>query len=354
MAEGRRKRQANFELLRILAMCMIVAMHYLLKGGILLPLSENGSPVNHVAWLIEAFCIVAVNVYVLISGYFLVEAEWKASRLVSLVMQVFVYSVGIPAVCLALDIGTVREWGIYQWINAVLPLQTEHYWFATAYVLMYLFAPVLAAGVKKLSKRQLQVIIGLLLLFFSVGKSLSPVLLATDRYGYDFGWFLCLFLVAAYIRLYGIPVYEKKPWGIWIYFGSVLGIWGISSISGYLSRRGLPFAYYTDMPYCYNYFLTLIGSVALFYVFSYIRIPEGRVSSGICRIAGYTFGVYLLHENIAVRELWQGWLGAEAVHKSFYFLPYMIFAVFVIFLAGVMTDFVRDCLFQKIKRIGKK
>lgn len=354
MAETCRKRQANFELLRILAMFMVVAMHYLGKGGILRPFTENGSGVNHAAWLIESFCIVAVNVYVLISGYFLVEAEWKASKLISLVVQIFVYSVGIPLVCLALGVGNVREWGIYQWLTAVLPLQTEHYWFATAYVCMYLFVPVLAAGVKKLSKKQFQITIGLLLLFFSVGKSLSPVLLATDRYGYDFGWFLCLFLAAAYLRLYGIPIINHKRRAGLLYLGSVLGIWGISSLSGYLSRRGLPFTYYIDMPYCYNYILTLFGAVALFYVFSYVRIPEGKISRWICRIASYTFGVYLLHENIAVRELWQGWMGVEKARESFYFLPHMVICVLAVFLAGVMIDFVRECLFRKIKGIWEK
>ena len=78
--EGSMKRQANFEILRVLAMAMIVAMHFMLKGGIALPMSEDGSFVNHAAWLIEAFCIVAANCYVLISGYFLVEAEWKLKK----------------------------------------------------------------------------------------------------------------------------------------------------------------------------------------------------------------------------------------------------------------------------------
>ena len=71
------KRQANFEVLRVTAMAMIVVMHFMQKGGILQPLAGDMSLVNVSAWLIESFCIVATNCYVLIAGYFMVDAEWK-------------------------------------------------------------------------------------------------------------------------------------------------------------------------------------------------------------------------------------------------------------------------------------
>ena len=76
------KRQANFELLRIVAMFMIISLHYLVKGWVAtpFPFAVKENPVAVFAWLVEAFCIVAVNCYVLISGYFLVESAWKPER----------------------------------------------------------------------------------------------------------------------------------------------------------------------------------------------------------------------------------------------------------------------------------
>ncbi len=63
MAE-KKDRQLNYELLRILAMLMIVCLHYLSKGGFLgVPAREQISVSGYAAWLIEAFCLVAVNVY---------------------------------------------------------------------------------------------------------------------------------------------------------------------------------------------------------------------------------------------------------------------------------------------------
>lgn len=84
----RAKRQANFELLRIVAMLMIIVLHYLNKGGLLVDYTSDRTGVNYAAHLAEAFCIVAVNCYVLLSGYFLVESAWKPERVVSLAGQI--------------------------------------------------------------------------------------------------------------------------------------------------------------------------------------------------------------------------------------------------------------------------
>jgi len=343
------KRQSNFEILRVLAMAMIVAMHFMLKGGIAIPMSEDGSVVNHLAWMIEAFCIVAANCYVLIGGYFMIETQWKLKKLILLVAQVLFYSLLVPLVCLLLGIGDVSQWSVYEWIFAVMPLQMDHYWFATSYVLLFMLVPVLVPGVKQLSQKQLKITIGVLLFYYCIIKSFSPILLSTDNYGYDLGWFICLFLIAAYIRLYGIPFLEGMKKSIAVYLISCAGIFGISALAGWICRRTDALKYYMDMPYCYNYFLTLTGSVALFCIFKQWKVKEGMLTTLICRIASYTFGVYLLHENLAVRNLWPLWLGVEGVKGSPLFVLQMIFAVVFVFVFGIIVDFLRKKLFGLFK-----
>lgn len=347
-------RQANIELLRIVAMLMVVVLHYLIKGEAAVSLAVDSSAVNVVLWLVKALCIVTINVYVLISGYFLLEAKWKISRLISLWLQTLCYSVGVPLVCLCLRIGEVEQWGLYDWINVLLPVQMEHYWFITAYVVLYLFVPVLSAGVKHMTKKQHELVIAGLLLVFSIPKTIIPIYIPIDRYGYDFGWFMCLFMIAAYIRLYGIPFFNKNVKSVAAYFAAVFGIWGISVVCGVLSQKGLPLAYMMDMTYCYNHFLVLMASVALFYVFSYIKIPQGKISDIICKISSYTLGVYLLHENQTVRTKWQFWAGIEHVRNGFEIIPHMIITVLAVFAAGIAVDFARDCIFKLVKRIWKK
>lgn len=346
-------RQANMELLRIIAMCMVVVLHYLIKGEAAVSLVENFTALNIVLWLVKAFCIVTINVYVLLSGYFLLEAKWKVSRLFEIWFQVLFYSVGVPAFCRVFGIGEVRQWGVYDWLNVLFPVQMEHYWFITAYVVMYLLIPVLSIGVKGITRKQHQCVIAGLLLVFSIPKSILPIYIPTDRYGYDFGWFICLFVIAAYLRLYGIPFLNSKKKALTIYLVSVIGIWGISVVCAVLTRNGLPFAYMMDMAYCYNHLLVLAASVALFSAFTYVKVPQGKFSEVVCRIAPYTLGVYLLHENLAIRTKWQFFAGIEHVRDGGEIFPHMVVTVIAVFAAGVLVDFVRDCIFKTIARAGK-
>ena len=141
---------------------------------------------------------------------------------------------------------------------------------------------------------------------------------------------------------------------LFVYFAAAVGIWGISIVCALLSRKGLSLAHMMDMAYCYNHFLVLIAAIALFYVFKYIRIPQGAVSNIICKISSHTLGVYLLHENLAIRTQWQLWAGIEKVRDSFAIFPHMFLTVVAVFVAGVVIDFVRDCIFKFVIRTWNK
>ena len=350
------KRQANFEVLRVVAMAMIVSMHFLHKGGIIEPLTNNTTVVNITAWLIELLCIVAANCYMLIAGYFLVEAEWKLKKLFMLVAQVLFYSLLIPVVCLFSGIGDVAEWTIYDWLVVVLPLQMDHYWFATAYILVFMLSPILAAGVKALTKKQLEITILALLTYFCLFKTVCPLLLATDRYGYDYPWFICVFLVAAYIRLYGKQgltigkstfLTNTKKANV-PYILSVVFMLVFSLLLGAVNAKTGNLDHYLNMVHSYNSIFTVIASVSLFYVFLHWQPKDKVFVRFVCKIAPYTFGVYLIHENIVIRTLWPGWFGVEGVRGSWLFIPYMVLVVVVLFVICMTIDFVRKKLFSVI------
>ena len=60
--EGKRKRMANYELLRILSMLMVITLHYLSHTGSLLEPGERAQGRQALGTFLESFCIVAVNV----------------------------------------------------------------------------------------------------------------------------------------------------------------------------------------------------------------------------------------------------------------------------------------------------
>ena len=198
---GKPGRQANFELLRIIAMFMVVILHWNTNSGLLL---DVGSPVTGAGvWSLvtESVCIVAVNVYVLISGYFL-SCTFSFRRVAQVLVQTLFYTVLIPPV---LALVGVLSWSEvlnpYHIWNSIFPVQSGHYWFVSAYVVLCLLSPFFNAGLETLSQKRIQQLLAALLFFFCIGKSFSPLQFALDRFGYDFGWLFKKIRDAAFEQL---------------------------------------------------------------------------------------------------------------------------------------------------------
>lgn len=344
-----KKRQANFECLRIVAILMIIILHYLSKSNLDVKLTQDAGLQNHLLWLLRAVCISAVNVYVLISGYFFADSKWNIKKLIYLVLEVWFYSVLVALVLVATGIVPVDTLTVYDWINVVLPLQTEHYWFATAYIILYMLAPVLMAAVNHLSQKELRLVILLLTGFFAIPKSIVPLFLATDKYGYDFGWFICLFLIAAYYRKYGISFLDKCKHPVLLNIASVLCVFIYGAILALLTRKIGKFEYAMDMVYAYNHILVLFASITLFAAWKKITIPQGKVSALICRLAPCSFGVYLLHEHFMIRDRWTTWLSVEMPTNGFERVLHLIICVLLVYAVGTVVDLIRGLLFKGLK-----
>ncbi|MBO5292720.1 MAG: acyltransferase [Lachnospiraceae bacterium] len=339
-------RQANYELLRIVAMAMVITLHYLGKGGFLTNPKESWEFQDGLAWLLEAFCVAAVDIYVLISGYFLVDAEFKGKKLWKLWAQIFFYSIGVPAILVLTGFLPMSELSLERLLTWCFPVLREHYWFATAYVVMYLFAPFLGKAVRSIPKKQFGQIWCLLLIVFSVSKSLLPVNWPLDTGGYDALWFLCLFLTAAYIKLYGVPFLQKGGRSLWVYLVcSVLSFVLMIFYRMVYVRTGR-LGDFLGSPYQYNHILCLLSAVALFLFFGRVRIVSPKLERGIVRLASCTFGIYLLHEHEAVRYLWPKWLGAEKVQGAAGLVAGILVAVVGLYGIGSLIELCRQRIFK--------
>ncbi len=352
--QTQKKRMANIELLRILAMMMVVMLHFLSKGNVLPKLTSSMDANGVLAWVLESLSIVAVNVYMIISGYFLVQSKFHFHRLIELILQVLFYSLLVPICLISLGILSLQDITTYQILHYIFPTQMLHYWFVTAYVLMYLFSPVLGTAVKSMSQKQLQVTLALLLVVLSVSKSILPVKLEMDNLGYDAIWFMCVYLIAAYIRLYGIAFFKNGGISAITYFMGCIGMFGIAFLIRVVYLKTGALEYFIGASYGYNHVLNLLAAVALFYAFYYMKIPEGRVANLICKISKHTFGVYLLHEQIEVRYLWPKWVGAGQIQNSVLFVLHAIGCVVLVFAVGTLIDMVRGLLFKGVGHVFAK
>lgn len=351
-----KKRETNFELLRVIAMLMVVILHYLNHADTVLRLDEDLSAVRVTGSILQAFCIVAVNVWVLISGYFLSGAEYRVKRILIVIAEVFFYTVGVTAVMLLTSSAHIAATdSIYKTIQFLLPFESEHYWFATAYLLMVLFSPILNMGIRHLDRKQMKVTIIGLLVWFSFIRSFVPVVLATDDYGYGFGWFMTLYLIAAYIRMYDVSVFSTKAKSLAVYLGSAAVLF-VVRFAIYLMHSGNGgLRYYFTVPDHYNFVFCLTGALGLFQFFRYVKVKEGAFAKIVRRIAPYTFGVYLLHEHLEVRDRWIGWmeslLGDVPGASVPGFLLHLAGSILIVFLAGLFIDWIRSVIFAFLARI---
>ncbi len=339
-------RMMNLELLRCIAMMMVVVLHYLGKGNLLGDLTvSNMGTVGTTAWFLESICIVAVNVYMLISGYFLSDSSFKLSRLLSLLLQVLTYSVIVGLIAAFTGLVPARELTTYYFVQLLFPVSMGHYWFMTAYVFMYLLLPFIDSGVKSFSKKQFQLALFMLLFVFCMMKSILPLRLDMDAMGYDCLWYLCVFLTAAYIRRFGITFLQKNSRGILLYVIAVFLIFGGTMGLHYVYVKTGSLGLLLKICLEYNHVLPFLASVGLFTAFLQWK-PKGKIAGAICRMAPYTLGVYLLHENLGLRYVWQKWLGAERITDVWSLLGWTLVAVILVFGAGVLAEAVREKLMK--------
>ena len=150
-------RQSNVELLRIIAMVMVLILHadyFSLGAPTQCEITE--SPMTSIIRIvIESMSIVAVNVFVLISGWFGIHPTLR--RFSSFMFQVIFFVCAI-----AMLMGDYGGRPLGGWFVLLLGW---NYWFVKAYIILYLFSPILNVFIGNVSKQQL---LGVILSFYSV------------------------------------------------------------------------------------------------------------------------------------------------------------------------------------------
>lgn len=303
-----------------------------------------------VAWILEALCIVAVNTYMLISGYFLCTSPFKVSRLVKLYLQLWFYSVGVSCLGIATGVYPLENVEVHDLLTFVFPVSMGHYWFITAYIFMYLFLPFISGAVEKMTKKQMQLALGALLFFFCILKSILPVRLEMDGQGYDCIWYLCVFLTAAYIRKFGSAFISNMKKSICLYSITCLVILAMTMGLHLVYVHTDSFGRIMKIGLEYNHILPYLAAMGLFGIFLNMRVPEkfGRV---VNKIAPYTLGVYLLHENLTIRYAWQNWLGADRISTVGGLLVGTLTAIVVVFTLGILLDIVRAGIMSGLHKL---
>ena len=315
-----KKRSSNFELLRIVLMFMIVCLHYNGKGLDFSNIKFMSSKYIF-SNIVEAFSIVAVNCFVLISGYFLSNSrKIKIKKITHFWITVEIYSFGI---FLAMILNNILQPKSVDIIKAIFPITNNMYWFATAYFGLYLIYPFLNILISNLSKKKYIYMLAILTFLQVIVTTLSPFKngVFDSSTGYSLIWFIYLYFIGAYIRIYYVDNIKRRKYYFIGYILSSISIFLLNILNIYLSKKFNLFKNYIGDSYSYDHILAVIASVMLFLFFKNINIKQNAIGNVINKISPAMFGVYLIHENYFIIPTF--WKDIIVINKSLTFKPFL-------------------------------
>lgn len=337
-----KKRQVNFEVLRILCMYMIVVGHCLFHGRVTAKLGYG--TMNYLAsFLIQSFSVVHVNCFVMIAGYFSIDREFKAQRLVKFWRQVVFYSVLICLLygCVAGAAGTD---GIHRMdvVHALLPISSATYWFASVYMGLVLLVPFAGMLALRLTKRQYQYLLILLAVFFSINHMIFRVNAYGAYQGRELPWFLFLAFLAGYVKLHTKQERKYFWYGLAGYIVCSLGVLAsvYVSVELHLEETG----YFLN----YNSPLALLATLSLFICVKNMSWRETKLDSLILKVAGAIFGVYLIHDNYLIRYVVWDTFRASKVARTHWAVIYAVCIAVLVYVACTCLELLRQRLFAVV------
>ncbi|MBR5427986.1 MAG: acyltransferase family protein [Clostridia bacterium] len=339
------QRNYGVDLLRILAMYMVVVLHVLGQGGILYNGSLTG--LNYwLAWSLEIASYGAVDIFALISGFVGYKVKHRYANIAELWLKVFLYSVSFTIIYKFTFDPSI---GLRKIFLSCFPVTRGGIWYFTMYFALFFLSPVLNAAIEKMTEKSVRrVVIASIILF-----SIIPFLWAKDTFstnnGYSLLWLMVLYFVGAYIGKYNIFEKIKKYQALIGYIVCILLI----CVVKYLLRKYLhSFLGQTiDNSWLVNYTsLPVFGSaVFLLLLFRDIDLPNAA-KKVVAVFAPLTFGVFVIHVLPLVNK--------NFIHEKFgVFTGYspivLVLSVLgtaaVIYLACSLIDFIRARLFDLLK-----
>ena len=336
------QRKSNMELLRIFAMCLIVLFHCAYHSGFPSPNDVGLTPNMLTVKIFYFFGELGVNLFALTTGYFQSKGRFKWEKLILLSAQVLFYSLLTNGINVLIGVLDFR--GVAMRVGIFFPVIFTDYWFATAYVIVYLFSPYFNRLIEELDRKSFRNLLVTFFILYSAIPTFFGVLRGNTENWLYYNraiWLAILYFTGAYIRRYSFPTLKSMKHALIPALATfalmTLSIPVIHALNGafHKSREVAYFLFPNTAP-------MVLLSVGVFCAFLQLDIPY---TPWINRVASTTFGIYLLHDSNVLRLwIWKTLLRFSEKINSPTLIPEILLACAVIFLAGMVVDFARQAL----------
>ncbi|WP_300934494.1 acyltransferase [uncultured Muribaculum sp.] len=332
-------RQSNFELLRIIAMVMVLFVHATTATFKGYPTHDICASSPFQGWLrceLGLFGVQGVNIFVLISGWFGITLNVK--RITGILFQVVFYRVLI-GICFML----ITSVSAYTILYDLIP--GNHDWFTACYLIMVIFTPPINEYISENKQKSILFVI-ILTIFQIIFGWIFPVW-KDYNHGYSAISFLILYTIGRILRNeYDNYRPVKRPGvslakllGFIVLLGSV-----IFSIDLFVTNEkvcGLLGSYVIS----YASPVNITIAICFIFIFSQFTISNKVINI----LASSAFSVYLIHENPLIRPYYHGfarqiWELSSPIAN----IAYLILLVSGTYLICFAIDRIRILIWEKI------
>lgn len=327
-------RQSNMELLRIISMLGVLIVHADF-GALGLPSNVEITFMPCfciVRTIIEAFAIVAVNIFVLLSGWFGITFRWNS--ICKLIFQCLFFTFGIYIICISLGIEVFNLDGIRRCL-----MLSENLWFIKCYLGLYILAPAMNIYIEKAKRKTIR---NTLLCFF-VFQCLYDWIAHSTTFiqgGYSAFSFIGLYLLARYVNVYR-PEWSQysKSRDFFIY-----SVFSLSTCAFFLLFAFLEKPVVISRFMDYSSPLIIVAALFILLLFSKLSFQNNLINA----IAVSCLAVYLQHFIIFPRfmNIWIKNIANES--EGIWMMICITGLLIAFFVMAILIDKVRLFLWNKL------
>lgn len=297
----KKSRHVGLELLRIVAMGMIVALHLSVHTFHFSDAFGFAILLNSIIGMI---CCGCVNLFALLSGW---GGGPRLSRVLLLWGQCLFYSIGICLLFYCMDLKVTHA----DWMGGLRPITSNFWWYVTAYFGLLPLMPLFSAGIRVLSIKQLkQVLLVILIIIVIIPSIYDEWNVYGLNKGYSTLWLAFCYIVGGILRRLheeNVIPYAKK----WTYSTIIICIILFSSLL-YYEGTSLPLHNWAKkctirLFHYYNSPGTCLISIMIFLFFVNLDIKKDFLRQIVVKLGALTFGTYLITVHPLVWRRFVNW-----------------------------------------------
>lgn len=358
---NKKVRNSNFELLRIIAMVMIVIYHYSVHTKWTTFTYENMCFNIFLTQIMRFWGKIGCYLFMLITGYFMINKKIKFKKVFYLALEMELYSVVIFLLLKFVNGQNFSKIDIFKYFVPVV----YGNWFVSNYIMFYFLIPIINKILLSLGKNDFKKLLTLVLIIYIIIPSIFYVFGKGEGFFGKFDFMIVSYILGAYINLYGLKRFERKKFcRITICICLILMVLQVCLFDGItlLRKNNRYIEMATTSRFETSIFVMLI-SISLFYLFKNKNINSKIINF----IAPSTLGIYLIHDNMILKDwLWNKFYPNNDYLFSNMMIVHFLIKVTAVFIACLIIDIIRryllekpltkviDKTYEKIENISKK